>query len=439
MAAPAPRAYRFDPLDHTGIFLGLTAGPCVALGAAIAAAVAAMTVGIPLVAAAVPPLTVAVAVVPRPGGRSLWERCPPPLEWWRTRGGRGPTWLAKVPAAEGWRDLPPVLDGLSPGTAPAAVVSRRDRTMTVAMRVFGPRLVLRSPADHDLGLGLWADALNQLAADPAVANVAWSDHLTTAPPPLDWQAPGALTVVPDVAAGAAHHEVLLTITLRLGNAASDGETARRVTAAACRALSAAGIAADAPIAADNLVRLVTRRGDPFRPAGPILAVRGEWDRCRVDGAVHRSYWIASWPQVSVTAGWLDSFISVSGVTRTLTVALVPEGRHQARRRIERDLVKLESDATTRTDRGRRVDARHRRATQTLLEREQELVEGHAEFAFVGLVTVSAPSDVALDEDCHATEQAAIEAGLELRALHGRHDLAWAATLPVGLLPRMVAS
>jgi hypothetical protein len=434
MAATGPRAYRFDPLDHTGIFLGLTAGPCIVLGAAIAAAVAAMTAGVPVVVAAVPPVAVAVIVGPRPGGRSLWERCPSPIAWCRTLPRQEP-WLATLPPAHAWRELPPVLARLAAGAAPAAVTNRRERTATVVLRVFGPRLVLRGPDDHDLGLGLWADALNQLAAEPAVAHVAWSDHLTTATPSAT-TGPGRMALVGDLVERAAHHEALLTITLR---STADEAVVGRVTAGACRALAAAGIAADPPLGADEVARLVARRGDPFHPTGAILAVRGEWDRCRVDGAVHRTYWVASWPQVPVTAGWLDSFIAQAGVTRTLAVAMVPEGRHQARRRIERDLVKLESDATTRTDRGRRVDARHRRATQTLLEREQELVEGHAEYAFVGLVTVSGPDDATLDAACHTVEQAAIEAGLELRALHGRHDHGWAATLPVGLLPRMVAA
>jgi hypothetical protein len=141
----------------------------------------------------------------------------------------------------------------------------------------------------------------------------------------------------------------------------------------------------------------------------------------------------------VTAGWLDGFLAVAGVTRTFAVAFVPVARHQSRRRIERDLVKLESDATTRLERGRRVDARHRRATQTLLDREHELVEGHAEFAYVGVVTVSAPDDDALARDALVVEQLALEAGLELRAMHGRHDLGWAATLPLGIAPRMAAS
>lgn len=426
------RAYRFDPLDHSGVLFGLSAGPCVALGVAIAAGVIALSAGVAIGAAVAAPLAVAAVTVPRPGGRALWERVPTPAVWWRTRD-HNATWLGRLGDRDLWRDAPPCLAGLSAGDSPAGIADRRAHTVTVALRVFGPRLSLRDPADHDLALGLWADVLNQLGADPDVVGVAWSDH-TSIP-----AAAAADEVSAAVAARAVHHDVVVTLSVRAER--RDLARVERVVAGAYRALASAGIAADPPVDANGLARLAAQRGDPFAATSPArpLAVRAEWDRCRIDGAVHRSYWVASWPALPVTAGWLDGFLAVTGVTRTFAVAFVPVARHQSRRRIERDLVKLESDATTRAERGRRVDARHRRATQTLLDREHELVEGHGEFAYTGVVTVSAPDDDTLGRHARLVEQLALEAGLELRALHGRHDLGWAATLPLGVAPRMAAT
>ena len=93
--------------------------------------------------------------------------------------------------------------------------------------------------------------------------------------------------------------------------------------------------------------------------------------------------------------------------------------HQSRRRIARDLVKLESDAATKEEHGRRIDARHRRATEALLEREQELVAGFAEMAYVGLVSVAATSEDELEEHSRTVEQLAHESGMDLRVLDGR--------------------
>jgi hypothetical protein len=132
---------------------------------------------------------------------------------------------------------------------------------------------------------------------------------------------------------------------------------------------------------------------------------------------------------------MEPFLSAGGITRAMTVTLAPVPAHQSRRRIERDLVKLESDAVTKEQKGRRIDARHRRATQSLLDREQELVAGYAEIGYAGLVTVTARNLDELEEHAEIVEQLAREAGMELRCLDGRQDLAWAAALPLGLAPR----
>ena len=77
----------------------------------------------------------------------------------------------------------------------------------------------------------------------------------------------------------------------------------------------------------------------------------------------------------------------------------------------------------------------RRATQSLLDREEELVAGYAEIGYAGLVTVSARTLDELEEDAEIVEQLARESGMELRCLDGRQDTAWAAALPLGLAPR----
>jgi hypothetical protein len=190
-----------------------------------------------------------------------------------------------------------------------------------------------------------------------------------------------------------------------------GETARRVTGRLTERVGAATSAAAGPLAVDN-----------------------SWRRVRVDGSWHRTFWVASWPRLAVPPCWLEPFIAAD-VTRAMTVVLMPVAAHTSRRRIERDLVKLESDAATKESQGRRVDARHHRATDTLLEREQELIAGYPEVAYIGLVTVTASTEEDLDDHSEVVEQLAREAGLELRVLDGRQDVAWAAALPLGLAPR----
>ena len=352
-------------------------------------------------------------------------------------------------------------------------------TLTAAVRVAGPQFVLQSRADQERLLGGWGDILNQFAVERgAVTHLCWSD--LAAPSGLEqhgaWlEGVDAGTAHPEAAASyrdllggatasATAHDVIITLTVardRLGRGRSeadaDGHLARVLASsveALLRGARSAGLTAGDPLSAADIQRALRTRLDPLatRPrvggarlverlglvtaanAGP-MAMEVAWRHVRVDAAYHRSFHVACWPRLPVAPAWLEPFLAGSGVTRTMTVIFSPVPAHQSRRRIERDLVKLESDAATKEDKGRRIDARHRRATQSLLDREQELVAGFAEMGYAALVTVCARSEDELEEHSEVVEQLAREAGMELRCLDARQDLAWSTALPLGLAPR----
>ena len=266
------------------------------------------------------------------------------------------------------------------------------------------------------------------------------------------------------AASAINHEAVVSITVardRLSrHRAGAGSTAEQlqrslITAveSLLRSLRSAHLQAADPLTPVGLQRVIRSRIDPIattpkprrgrlvdrlstvapETAGPIV-LDARWHEVRVDAAFHRSWWIGAWPRLAVPPSWLEPFLSSGGVTRSMTVYFRPVPTHQSRRQIERDLVKLDSDAVTKEDKGRRIDARHRRATQALLEREEELVAGYPEMGYLGLVTATARSIEELDEHSEVLAQLARESGMDLRPLDGRHDLGWAAGLPLGLAP-----
>jgi hypothetical protein len=74
-----------------------------------------------------------------------------------------------------------------------------------------------------------------------------------------------------------------------------------------------------------------------------------------------------------------------------------------------------------------------RTEQAVHELESELASGYLETLYLGLVCVTAPTIEDLDVRCQTVEQAARAAQMGLRLLHGRQDVAWAATLPLGLV------
>lgn len=489
------RVYRFDPLDSSGVFLGLGIIQCALVGGGLVGSVAALTNNLALPLSALPLLAGSAASFARIRGYAAWEWLPVLAGWLTMRLGRGRRWLAPVallPEEEGRATpLPPCLAGLSIVEVPwrgrqrlGAVRDGGLHTLTAAVRVAGPQFVVQSRPDQEHLLGGWGDILNQFAVEGgAVAHLAWSD--LAAPSGLHqhraWlegveggkSHPAAASSYQQLLAGATAtataHDVIVTLTVsadRLGQrhqagADRDGRLARALASsveALLRGARSAGLTAGDPLTAAELQRVLRTRLDPqaARPgvisgrlverlglvtaadAGP-MALETSWRHVRVDAAFHRTYKVSCWPRLPAGPGWLEPFLAGAGVTRTMTVVFCPVGAHQSRRRIERDLVKLESDAATKEDQGRRVDARHRRATQSLLDREQELVAGFAEMSYAALVSVCAHSAEELEEHCEMVEQVAREAGMELRCLDARQDLAWAAVLPLGLAPKNLLS
>src|SRR2546430_13302662 len=150
-----------------------------------------------------------------------------------------------------------------------------------------------------------------------------------------------------------------------------------------------------------------------------------------DGGMHRPYWIAEWPRLEVGPSWLEPLLLYGAGVRTFSLHCEPVAPSHAQRRVDRDSTRLAADEEQRSRAGFRIGARHRRAQTAVLEREAELVAGYAELEFAGFVTVTASDRDALAVACASYEQAAAQAGLELRALDGQHDLGLVTALPLG--------
>jgi hypothetical protein len=265
---------------------------------------------------------------------------------------------------------------------------------------------------------------------------------------------------------AAGHDVIVTVTVardRLTRGASGGAPDDRLVSALhkaveslARALRAASLLAGDPLTPSEVATVARTRLDPTRMrrrvegtpsrapladrlglvepanAGPV-ALAATWSALRSDGAHHRTYWIAEWPRLQQHPDWMEPILAfASSGSRALTVVFEPVAPSVSRRRIDRESIKLETDAAAREEKGRRVDGGHRRLQQAVAEREAELVAGYAEVAYAGIVTVTADSGDALSNMCDETEQIAREHGIDLRPLDGRHDVAFAASLPLGI-------
>ena len=485
------RLYQLEPLDASGVFLGLGVVQCGLLGGGIFVAVAAISAGVPVLVAAIPGVGATVLSLARVGGHPAWEWLPLGSAWVWSGFTRGRQWSPPLPLwpvdAQRPPPLPPCLAGLEVievpwrgGSELAAVHDAVGHALTAVVPVRGAQFLLEARGDQERLVAGWGEVLSQFATEGGtVAHICWSDlvrpsglqrHTDALPErPGGTPHPAAQAsyraLLEEPAPAATSHDVVVSITVtaerlrrRRGGSREErlGDALGIAVEGLLRALGSAGLEATDPLDAMGLWRMLRLHVDPTgggssrvrrrlgqrlglvtpASAGPLM-METDWRAIRLDAAWQRIWWVASWPRLAVPPAWLEPFLSPTGVTRTMTVAMVPVSTYRSRRRIERDLVKLESDATVKEEKGRRIDARHQRATQALLEREREIVAGFAEMGYVGLVTVSARSEDELEEHAEIVEQRAHEAGMELRVLDGRQDVAWAGGLPLGLAPTTV--
>lgn len=341
------------------------------------------------------------------------------------------------------------------------------------MRIAGRQFGLLEPDAQDQQLAQWARALHGFVSErPAIASIRWTE----------WAAPAGIEAqriwldehlaaqhLPDVLASyqallsslsetATRHEVLLTLTthpsrIRLTKRHHHNrhqaviEALLEETRALLGRLDAAELTVRV-LDPNEWARAMRLRLDPdsrtilerrertlgndtaITPANVLPTSITVARTCiRLDDAVHRSYWVTEWPRLDVHGDWLSPVLAYAAHTRAITVFFEPVPRSRSQRAITAQATKIEADVAHRAEKGFRIGARHRRQERAVLERDEELVAGHAELSFGAIITITAPDDDTLDRACADTTQIAASTGIELRPLHGRHDEALLASLP----------
>lgn len=486
------RTYRFGPLDRPGWLLGMGAAQCLGLGAGVLGLGIMLSAGVPVPVALMPGALAVVLAFTSWRGRPVHEQVPALVSHaTQTVLGRR-RWVARVPLltgapADGDRSLPlpPFLEGLelldagpvawSPAAESLGVLrDRRCGDLSATVAVHGGAFAVLERADQDRALNRWGDVLAAFCGERRpVSRIRVTEHAApsgvaaherfAADHGADPQTSAARRAYDELLAGAAPgavgHQVLVTLTVeqrrvRARNrpgleAAVDalGEELRLLTAR----LEVAGLTVGPPMSPRQLASVLRTRLDPLRAStratGPTplaglagmdvarrfgpMATDNRWAEVRVDGSYHRAYWVAEWPRLEVGPSWLEPLLLHPGGVRTFSIHYEPVPPTRSQRRIDRDTTRLAADEEQRSRAGFRIGARHRRAEAAVLERETELVAGYAELEFAGFLTVSAAEPDELDRTCAELEQAAGQAGLDLRPLDARHDLGLVCSLPAG--------
>jgi hypothetical protein len=479
------RTYNLEPRDTTGVFLGLSTGELALVGTGFVAAVVARLAGFPAPVCAVPLLVGFGLAKLRVAGQPLREWVPLLARWATTSTSGGRQWFAPLPLfpTGDEAELPPVLRGLEVVEVPALdhagaiVCDRRAGRATVVMTVAGSQFACQDPAAQDALLAAWGTALatNATAGNPVV-QVGWSDaarpsslagHRQWASAQLGdldgmvGDPDGYHDLVEEMSGLAAGHEAVVWLTVSRTQAWGGGRAKALDHALAhlpaavdnlIAALTNAGLRTDGPLPVPGLWRLLRSRIDPTdattcsstdgfslaehlrvvgaRSGGP-LAISTAWSQLRTDASFHRTWWVETWPRSPLPGDWLQGFLT-AGESWTMTVAFRPINPERSRKRIESQAKKHAANRAIKAERDRRLTEDDQRAEDALAELEADLASGYAEMLYLGLVTVAAPTIDDLDAAGRCVEQAGRNHGMSLRVLHGRQDIAWAATLPFGL-------
>jgi hypothetical protein len=475
------RTYRFGDATRPGLLLGLAPRQAAPLVVGVLVLAGILQSPIPPVVGLLGPAGGLIIAFGRVRGAPLSECLVPGLRlvlagrrrrWIHHPIGSSdlvPTQLAGLSLVEAGQDEAVTLEG-------AAVVDRVAGTVSGVVRVGGHGFPLASSADQAGVLAGWGAALAPCARDrspvTAITWQAWArpsgpeahrDFLAEVgvdPTSDDPATADYLALIDDQGPVTVAHEVLLTVTVdirrvRVRRGSSDRLAAaldaltdeiRTVTAR----IEATGLSVEGPFDRAELSAAVRIRSDPRRAhqvatlsrslaaaAGRVpvewapMVVEPAWTCCRVDGAYHRSYRVAGWPQLPVPADWLGGLVGDGRAVRTVTVVMEPVPLAQAARAADREVMAREADADMRQERGFRVGATDRKRLAEVEARERELSEGHPEFRFAAVVDVVADGGDGLDDACAEVEQAAAQSLLDLRPLDSRHDLGWVASLPLG--------
>jgi hypothetical protein len=165
-------------------------------------------------------------------------------------------------------------------------------------------------------------------------------------------------------------------------------------------------------------------------AGPV-AIDEHWDYLRHDSGFSGVLWVNEWPRVDAPPSFLHAMIFRAGVRKTLSITATPVATASALREIRRSKVEYVTDASQKARIGALPDLSDAAEWSDVLDREQAMLNGHADIRFTGLIAVTARTLEELEAALAEMERAAIQCGCETRRLVGRQARAYtAAALPL---------
>jgi hypothetical protein len=440
---------RFGRLERRGLLIGLTGAQLALLGTALVVVVGAGLAAGPVGVALASPAWCAAAawaLVPI-GGRPLVEVSPVAVSWAARRLTGRREVLARPHRQDTDSLVIPGAGRLHIGSVGEIATIRCGRVaggpVTVVAEVRGSGFLLEGAAVQDRRVSAWGRLLGSLSQLPEIGDVQvlhravpssgeeirrwWTTHAGAR---SSW--PGR--VVEDLVTettGSMRLQSLVALTL----SPRRGADLATVLGSVGESLDVAELELAGWLTTRQIGHLLREAYDPAcalsAGAGTVsprgsMGIAEQWSYARSDSAFHVTYWISEWPRSATHPGFLRPLLLGPGTQRTFTLLARPLPAGKALREIRRARAEQLADAATRARIGRVEDEATRAAAAELTRREEDLVAGHGDLRFLGLLSVTAATLDDLADACAATETAAAQAGCELRRLVGQQVQAYAA-------------
>jgi hypothetical protein len=183
---------------------------------------------------------------------------------------------------------------------------------------------------------------------------------------------------------------------------------------------------------------VARRDDKVDQQSAGVSLHGAWPLStdhrdphvyRTDSAYHATFWVEAWPERPVAATFLQPLLLNAQATRRFCVVFNPLTKTSELQAAQERMVLSESGEQMRREKQFMTTEQTARRDEATRQLVQEIADHETPFTFSGWVSVSSPSPEQLAEDCDEVLDAASESFLELRRMHGVHDVTFTYLLP----------
>jgi hypothetical protein len=474
-----PPAVRFARRSTRGFLLGFSGLRCGVILAAVLTLLTGLLTGGGVGLIVTTPLwsgLLATAFVPV-RGRVVVEWLPTVMHWELRRVTKQTTYRVRVspPRPVGTMALPGDAASLrfynDPTTGACFIHDPHRQTLSAVLSVSHPAYVLLAPSSQRERVSMWGRVLASLAhtgtcsliqvlestvPDPGTQVAHWYEEEATHID--DWANVEYQRLLAQSSFGSSTHRTTITLSLDLKKASGAIRSAGRGLRGAAKVLridmsvlelglrdadlrvgtwlDEARLAALVRQAYDPAALVVTGEADEQAPAtlatsGPV-ALSEHWSFLRHDSGYSTVLWISEWPRVEVAPHFLHALIFAPDIRKSISLLARPLATGDALKSLRKEKTEAVTDAHHKAKVGQVQDLADVQEFNDLLQREQALINGHADVEFSGFITVSASSEAGLTAAVALIERSAGQSGCETRVLYGRQSQGFVvAALPLG--------